>query len=62
MQTLRTDNSLSQDDRRAKMQAIMQDSNSKIEGLLNDTQKQQFEQMQAQRHNHEHSHEAPPQS
>jgi len=62
MQTLRADSSLSQDDRHAKAQAIMQDSNSKIEGLLNDTQKQQFEQMQANRHNHEHNRQAPPQA
>jgi len=62
MQTLRADNSLSQDDRRAKAQAIMQDSNSKIEGLLNDTQKQQFEQMQANRHNHQHNQQGPPQA
>ena len=54
MQNLRADTSLSQQDRHAKAQAIMQDSNGKIEALLNDTQKRQFEQMLAQRRNHQH--------
>jgi Spy/CpxP family protein refolding chaperone len=62
MQTLRADNSLSQDDRRAKARAIQQEANSKIEALLTDTQKQQFEQMLAERHNHEHNRQAPPQA
>jgi hypothetical protein len=53
MQTLRGDNSLSQQDRHAKMRTLMQDSNTKIEALLNDTQKQQYEQMLANRRNHE---------
>ena len=52
MQALRTDTSLSAQDRRAKAQDIMQDSKNKIEAVLNDTQKQQFEQMLAQRHAH----------
>jgi periplasmic protein CpxP/Spy len=58
MQNLRADSSLSQQDRRSKSQAIMQDSNSKIEALLSDTQKQQFEQMQAERRAHQHNHQA----
>ena len=49
MQTLRADASLSQQDRHTKARAIMQDTNSKIEALLTDTQKQQYEQMLAQR-------------
>jgi len=60
MQTLRADTSLSQDDRHSKAQAIMQDSNNKIESLLNDTQKQQFEQMQAERRSHQHNRQATP--
>ena len=55
MQTLRADASLSEQDRHTKAHAIMQDTNSKIEAVLTDTQKQQFEQMLAQRrarHNH----------
>jgi Spy/CpxP family protein refolding chaperone len=62
MQTLRADNSLSQDDRRAKAHAIMEDSNSKIEALLTGTQKQQFEQMLAARRNHQHNRQTPPQA
>jgi len=54
MQTLRADASLAEQDRHAKAKAIMQDSNSKIEALMTDTQKQQFEQMLAERHNHQH--------
>jgi periplasmic protein CpxP/Spy len=46
IQTLRGDTSLTQTDRRAKMKSIHEDSNNKIEAVLNDQQKQQFEQMQ----------------
>ena len=52
MQGLRADTSLSQQDRRTKAKAIMQDNKSKIEALMTDTQKQQFEQMLAERRNH----------
>jgi len=52
MQSLRGDTSLSQQDRRAKFQSIRQDSNNKIEALLNDQQKQQYEQMMAARQSH----------
>jgi hypothetical protein len=55
MQSLHTDSSLSQQDRHSKVQAIMQDSNSKIEAVVSDTQKQQFEQMLAQRRSHQHN-------
>jgi Spy/CpxP family protein refolding chaperone len=56
MQTLRADTSLSVQDRHTKARAIRQDTNSKIEALLNDQQKQQFEQMLAQRRAH-HNHQ-----
>jgi periplasmic protein CpxP/Spy len=56
MQTLRADASLSVQDRHTKAHAIMQDTNSKIEAVLNDQQKQQFEQMLAQRRAH-HNHQ-----
>jgi hypothetical protein len=62
MQTLRADNSLSQQDRHSKVQAIMQDSNSRIEALLSDNQKQQYEQMLAQRRAHQHNRQAAPQA
>jgi Spy/CpxP family protein refolding chaperone len=55
MQNLRADNSLSEQDRHAKARAIMQDSNSKIEAVMTDTQKQQFEQILAERRNHQHN-------
>jgi hypothetical protein len=54
VQALRADNSISQQDRHSKVQAIMQDSNGRIESLLNDTQKQQYEQMLAERRAHQH--------
>ena len=53
MQNLRADTSLSQKDRHARVRALMQDSNGKIEALMSDTQKQQFEQMLAQRRAHQ---------
>jgi Spy/CpxP family protein refolding chaperone len=62
MQTLRANNSLSQQDRRTQARAIMQDSNTKIEALLSDTQKQQYEQLLAQRRAHQHNQQAPPQA
>jgi protein CpxP len=46
MQALRGDSSLSREDRMAKMQSIRSDSNTKIEAILNDDQKKQFEQDQ----------------
>jgi protein CpxP len=44
MQLLRLDSSLSPDEKKAKMQSIRSESNSKIEGILNEDQKKQFEQ------------------
>ena len=55
MQALRADTSLSQQDRRAKAHEIMQDSKTRIEAVLNDTQKQQFEQMLQERRSHHKS-------
>jgi periplasmic protein CpxP/Spy len=52
MQALRGDSSLAPADRRAKAKGIMDDSNSKIEAVLNDQQKQQYEQMLASRRAH----------
>jgi protein CpxP len=42
MQLLRLDPSLSPDEKKAKMQSIRSDSNTKIEAILNDDQKKQF--------------------
>lgn len=52
MQALRGDSSLAPADRRTKAKGIMDDSNSKIEAVLNDQQKQQYEQMLASRREH----------
>jgi len=47
MRALRADTSLSIQDRQAKAKAVRQDAKAKIEAQLNDSQKQQFEQMLA---------------
>ncbi len=49
IQILRTDQSLTPRDRRSRVQGVMQDSRNRIEALLTDSQKQQFEQMLADR-------------
>jgi len=59
MQTLRSDTSLNDQDRQAKARGVMQDSKTRIEALLNDTQKQQFEQMLQERRSR---HNSPPQA
>jgi Spy/CpxP family protein refolding chaperone len=46
LQALFQDQSVSQDDRRTRARSIIGDSNSKIEAVLNDQQKQKFEAMQ----------------
>lgn len=48
MQQLRADTTLAPSDRRAKMRAIMQDSNTQLQAVLTDSQKQQYQQMQQQ--------------
>ena len=48
MQQLRADTPLAPRDRRAKMRALMQDSNSQLQAVLTDSQKQQYQQMQQQ--------------
>jgi hypothetical protein len=55
LQGLRADSSLSSQDRHAKAHDIMQDSKTRIEALLNDTQKQQFEQLLQERRAHRNS-------
>ena len=49
LENLRTDPTLTPQQRRAQARGIMQDSNSKIEAVMNDSQKQQYEQMQQSR-------------
>lgn len=47
MEALRSDQSSSQADKMAKMKTIRDDSNTKIEAVLNDSQKQQYQDMLA---------------
>jgi hypothetical protein len=61
MQSVWSDSSLTPEDRRAKMQGISQDSNSKIEAVLNDAQKKQFEQIIQKRQERRQQQEAQPQ-
>jgi periplasmic protein CpxP/Spy len=53
-QQLWQDQSMSREDRHAKMKAIQDDSKAKIEAALNDTQKQKYEAMQAQMEQRRH--------
>ena len=52
LQDLRVDTSLRPRVRRNKAKEILKDSTAKIEAVLNDTQKQQYEQMIADRRSH----------
>ena len=58
MQSLRADSSLAADDKRAKMRDIFEDSNSRIRAVLNDAQKQKFDEMQKRRRERMEKHEA----
>src|SRR6187402_3145182 len=61
MQALRADQSAARADKMAKMKSLRDDSNQKIEAVLNDTQKQKFEaiqqKMQERMQNHRHNHD-----
>lgn len=59
MMQIHQDQSLSQQDRRSKMQSIHEDAKSKIEAVLNDTQKQKFEAMQERGHERMQGAQAP---
>jgi periplasmic protein CpxP/Spy len=52
MESIRNDSSLSQQDRRAKMRAAREDSDTKIRAVLNDDQKKTYDQMQQQMREH----------
>jgi Spy/CpxP family protein refolding chaperone len=49
MKSIHEDSSLSQEDRRTKMRSVFEDSNAKIKAVLNDDQKQKYDQMQQER-------------
>ena len=57
MQSIRADNSLAAEDKRAKMRGVFDNSNGKIRAVLNDTQKQKFDEMQQQRRERMEKHE-----
>ena len=50
MQSLRSDTSLSQQDRWTKMRSISEESNGKIRNVLTDDQKKKFDEMQQHAH------------
>lgn len=56
IESVRSDSTLMPRDRRMKMRSVMQDSQNKIEALLTDQEKQQYEQILANRRQH---HEKP---
>jgi periplasmic protein CpxP/Spy len=61
MEAIHQDQALSREDRFAKMKALHEDSKTKIEGVLNDAQKQKFEAMQERMHDRRGGgQEAPP--
>lgn len=49
IKSIMSDSSLSRQDRHAKIQTLRQDSDAKIKAVLTDSQKQTWDQMQAQR-------------
>jgi protein CpxP len=60
VQGLRSDATLAPSDRKAKMHGIRQESDSRIEAILNDTQKQQYEQIKQTRKANRHQQPAAP--
>jgi periplasmic protein CpxP/Spy len=60
VQGLRSDTTLAPGDRKAKMQGIRQESDSRIEAILNDTQKQQYEQIKQAHKANRHQQSAAP--
>ena len=60
VQSLRSDTTLAPSDRKAKMHGIRQESDSRIEAVLNDTQKQQYEQIKQSRKANRHQQTAAP--
>jgi periplasmic protein CpxP/Spy len=60
VQSLRSDTTLAPSDRKAKMHGIRQESDSRIEAILNDTQKQQYEQIKQSRKANRHQQPAAP--
>ena len=59
MEQLQADKSMSSQDRHQKMMDIQQDTSQKIEGVLNDTQKQKYESMH-KKHGMHHGQQSQP--
>lgn len=63
MQGLRSDTSVSQEDRRSKMMEIHKSSNDQIRALLNEDQQKKWDEMQSRQqermHGHQHGDKAP---
>jgi protein CpxP len=57
MEGIRNDSSLSPQDRRAKFQALREDSDTKIRAVLNDDQKKAYDQMQQDMHERRQGHQ-----
>lgn len=53
MESLRADSTLAPQDRRAKLRSLRDESDLQIKAVLNDSQKQTYEQMQQQMHDRE---------
>ena len=60
VQGVRSDTTLAPNDRKAKMHGIRQESDTRIEAILNDTQKQQYEQNKQSRKANRHQQAAAP--
>lgn len=57
MEGIHNDSSLSPQDRRAKFQAVRDDSETKIRAILNDDQKKTYDQMQQEMRDHRQNHQ-----
>src|SRR5665213_263073 len=55
MTAMRSDTSMSPDQRREQRRTLMTDTHQKLEAIMTDSQKQQFEQQMQQRHQHMHN-------
>jgi periplasmic protein CpxP/Spy len=60
VQGLRSDTTLAPSDRKAKMHGIRQASDTRVEAILNDTQKQQYEQIKQAHRASKHQQSAAP--
>jgi protein CpxP len=57
MQSVHTDSSLSEQDKKSRMRSTFEDGHTRIRAVLNDTQKLKFDEMQQRRHEQMEKHE-----